>query len=66
LLVNRLRGHADYYLVPIDDCYRLVGLIRVGWRGLGGGAEVWREIDDFFAQLRQRCGLTAARDDAHA
>ncbi|HMA33329.1 MAG TPA: DUF5947 family protein [Chloroflexia bacterium] len=70
LLVNRVRGHQDYYLVPIDECYRLVGLIRVGWRGLSGGADVWREIDGFFAQLQQRCGGPAApapeRGDARA
>ena len=56
LLVNRVRGHREYYLVPIDECYRLVGLIRVGWRGLSGGATVWQEIDNFFQQLQQRGG----------
>jgi hypothetical protein len=57
LLVNRVgqaRGAApaEYYVVPIDACYRLVGLIRINWRGLSGGAEVWREIGKFFADLR--------------
>ena len=36
LLVNRARGARDYWLVPIDDCYGLVGLIRTRWRGLTG------------------------------
>ena len=27
----------SYYRVPIDECYKLVGLIRVHWRGLSGG-----------------------------
>jgi hypothetical protein len=53
LLVNRL-GHArDHYRVPIDACYRLVGLIRSNWRGLSGGAEVWEEIRQFFDDLPQ-------------
>jgi hypothetical protein len=56
LLVNRIRGHQEYYLVPIDECYRLVGLIRAGWRGLSGGSAVWQEIDNFFQQLQQRSG----------
>ncbi len=59
LLVNRVgleRGEkeAEYYLVPIDKCYELTGLIRANWQGLGGGAEVWREIARFFAQLKER------------
>jgi hypothetical protein len=59
LLVNRI-GHSrgfsepEHYLVPIDECYKLVGLIRSNWSGLAGGAEVWRQIADFFAQLRAR------------
>jgi len=61
LLVNRV-GHArgaapaEYYLVPIDECYKLVGLIRTHWRGLSGGTEVWREIGAFFAMLKKRAG----------
>ncbi len=54
LLVNRLRDEHEYYLVPIDECYKLVGLIRAHWRGLSGGTEVWAEINRFFAELRRR------------
>jgi hypothetical protein len=59
LLVNRLgsmRGYstAEYYILPIDECYKLVGLIRSHWRGLSGGAEVWDETGKFFATLRKR------------
>jgi hypothetical protein len=53
LLVNRTRGHRDYLVAPIDQCYKLTGLIRLHWRGLSGGEEVWREIDTFFEQLSQ-------------
>ena len=47
LLVNRLGPAREHFRVPIDACYRLVGLIRAGWRGLSGGAEVWQEIGGF-------------------
>ncbi len=53
LLVNRSRDFQDYFMVPIDDCYTLVGLIRTGWKGLSGGSEVWEAIDGFFARLRK-------------
>jgi uncharacterized protein DUF5947 len=53
LLVNRVSKAPEYFLVPIDRCYRLVGLMRMYWRGLSGGAEVWRHIDQFFAELKQ-------------
>jgi len=58
LLVNRV-GHvrgaapAEYFLVPIDQCYKLVGLIRTHWRGLSGGTEVWRELGAFFMALKK-------------
>ena len=59
LLVNRV-GHAhgssraEYYIAPIDECYRLVGLIRMPTgkgspeaRGLGGDRA-------FFSELRSQ------------
>jgi len=59
LLVNRLgysRGYfaAEYYLLPIDECYKLVGLIRMHWKGLSGGTEVWQELGEFFTSLKAR------------
>ncbi len=45
---------AEYYVIPIDECYKLVGLIRAHWRGLSGGTEVWREVGIFFADLKRR------------
>jgi len=54
LLVNRVRGARRQWIVPIDDCYALVGLIRTQWRGFTGGAEVWRELDKFFDGLDRR------------
>ncbi len=54
LLVNRVGDAREYYIVPIDECYKLVGLIRAHWSGLSGGTEVWREIKRFYAALRER------------
>ena len=55
LLVDRARGARRAWLVPIDECYSLVGLIRSRWRGLTGGAEVWQEMQGFFDELDRRC-----------
>jgi uncharacterized protein DUF5947 len=54
LLVNRLGGAAEHYRAPIDECFRLVGVIRSRWRGLSGGTEVRKRIARFFADLRAR------------
>lgn len=51
LLINRTRQSKQHFLVPIDACYRLVGLIRLHWRGLSGGPAVWGELEGFFAAL---------------
>lgn len=58
--VNRARKNtsAEHYIVPIDECYKLVGIIRAGWRGLSGGSEIWEEIANFFAGLKQRSVAT--------
>jgi hypothetical protein len=52
LLVNRVGAAREYFRVPIDLCYSLVGLIRLHWRGFSGGTEAWREIGLFFTKLR--------------
>jgi hypothetical protein len=54
LLVHRARGARRYWIVPIEDPYRLVALIRTRWRGLSGGKEVWTEIECFFDDLDRR------------
>jgi len=55
LLVNRLGTSRAYYRVSIDECYKLVGLIRMHWRGLSGGTTAWDEIGRFFSGLEGRC-----------
>lgn len=64
LLVNRASrgregGETGYFIVPIDECFKLVGLIRLHWKGLSGGTEVWQEIAQFFADLRQKSHVAA-------
>jgi hypothetical protein len=54
LLVNRVGTARVYYRISIDECYKLVGLIRTHWRGLSGGVEVWPEIGRFFTALEER------------
>jgi len=68
LLVNRIgkdRGReAEYFIAPIDECFKLTGLIRANWRGLSGGTEVWEEIGKFFTGLKKRS--TVVRETARA
>jgi len=54
LLVNRTARPHEHWLVPVDRCYALVGLIKARWKGLAGGEEVWEELASFFGDLRQR------------
>lgn len=54
LLINRVRHANQYYIVPIDACYQLVGRIRLSWRGLSGGEQVWQAIDDYFTALQAK------------
>jgi hypothetical protein len=64
LMVNRIGQQAQYFVVPIDTGYRLVGLIRTKWRGLSGGPEVWQAIAEFFAALDRQA--TPVGEAAHA
>jgi hypothetical protein len=56
LLVNRNVDPPQYYRAPIDKCFHLVGIIRTQWRGLSGGQEVWKHIDQFFGELKLASG----------
>ena len=53
LLVNRSQGKREHWLLPVDRCYELVGIVRTQWKGFGGGDEVWSALDDFFDKLRK-------------
>lgn len=66
LLVYRAKGERRHYIVPIDECFRLVGLIRTQWKGFTGGKEVWRDIATFFDTLSARAvGVTREHDMDH-
>ena len=54
LLCDRIGTARDHFIVPIDVCFELVGLVRLNWKGLGGGPQVWATIAAFFAELRAR------------
>jgi hypothetical protein len=56
LLVNTARGRSETWLVPIDDCFRLVAIVRRHWTGIAGGERVWPEIERFFQELRRSDG----------
>lgn len=65
LLVNRVGDNREYFIAPIDKCYELVGLIRLKWKGLSGGTEAWKAIDEFFTDLKQHARI-AGKEVAHA
>jgi hypothetical protein len=64
LVVNRVGQTRDHCRVPMDECYKLVGLLRTNWRGLSGVSEVWEEIGRFFTSLRERSRPSG--DEPHA
>jgi hypothetical protein len=62
LLVDRAQGARHHFIVPIEDCFTLVGLIRMHWKGLTGGREVWEEIAGFFDRLDRRARPAGRHD----
>jgi hypothetical protein len=54
VLVRRTRGHHDTFIVPIDACYELAGIVRRDWRGFDGGEVAARTIEEFFDRVRRR------------
>lgn len=65
LIVNRMGEPHQHVIAPIDDCYRLVGMIKAGWEGISGGAGPREAIERFFAELRVKSAITSGdRADA--
>jgi len=54
VLLRKTDDEFECHLVPIDQCYELVGLVRQYWQGFSGGEEVWQQIDEFFTEVRGR------------
>lgn len=52
LIVNRVSDPPAYAIAPIDDCYRLVGMIKASWDGISGGEGPEKAIASFFADLQ--------------
>jgi hypothetical protein len=65
LLVHRQENGFEFFAVPIDACYELVGIVRTHWRGFDGGEEAWTEINKFFADLRERSELMSVEGAAN-
>jgi hypothetical protein len=53
LVVDRTRGRREHWILPVDRCYELVGLMRTHWRGFDGGSELWARLEEFFAERRR-------------
>jgi hypothetical protein len=56
LIVNRLAEPPQHVIAPIDECYRLVGLIKSRWEGISGGPALREAVPQFFDALRGRSG----------
>lgn len=60
LLMNRVASAREHWIVGVDVCYRLVGIVRSHWQGFTGGDQCWQAVEDFFAELRDRAGTPIA------
>ena len=51
-------------IAPIDECYGLVGAIKMSWEGISGGPAIESEVPAFFDGLRRRAGAGAGVGEA--
>jgi Family of unknown function (DUF5947) len=54
LIVDRKADPHRHAIAPIDECYKLVGLVKASWEGISGGAALEGALDSFFDELRAR------------
>ncbi len=59
MLVRRTADVHESYLVPVDRCYELVGLVRTHWRGFDGGQDAHDALDEFFGRVRAEAKTVA-------
>ena len=52
LIVNRMGTPHIHAIAPLDDCYRLVGIIKSTWEGISGGAAMEAAVQRYFDDLR--------------
>lgn len=64
LLVNRVDTTRRYFIVPIEVCYKLCGLIRRSWQGFSGGTAAWAEMASFFDDLARTSEAWADEETA--
>jgi Family of unknown function (DUF5947) len=50
----------EVFLIPVDECYSLVGELRLKWQGFDGGAEARAALATFLDGLRRRAVLMDA------
>lgn len=60
LLVRSRGATADRFVVPIDDCFQLVGTVRTMWEGWSGGDELWSRLDEWFDALATRAKIPSS------
>jgi hypothetical protein len=53
-LICRNGDQVEHFVVPVDACYELAGLMRLHWRGFDGGEEARRSIAEFLDRVRSR------------
>jgi hypothetical protein len=53
-VVNRLADPPIHVIIPIDECYRMVGTVKAAWEGISGGSGVDEAIAGFFSDMRER------------
>jgi Family of unknown function (DUF5947) len=52
LIVNRMADPHVHVIAPLDDCYRLVGVIKSSWEGISGGPGMRAAVERYFDGLR--------------
>jgi hypothetical protein len=57
LIVNRLATPHLHAIAPLDDCYRLVGIIKSTWEGISGGAAMEAAVQRYFDDLRSTAAV---------
>jgi len=54
LVDGRRDAERRAFIVPIDACYELVGIVRTTWKGFDGGTEARERMDRFFSEVAAR------------
>ena len=60
LVINRTSTEHQAFIVPLDRCYQLIGIIRQNWEGWTGGPRINKQVDLYFDQLEE-AALQGAR-----